>query len=300
MLAWLAGEQWKLDIYRRFDETGDPQLEPYCVAASRVLQAHGHTGRRSRAADRQDLRSRLRLRRRLGAWRRFDRSNTYTDAQVETFKAEWRTQHAATVRFWQGLESTLRRAIRTGQRVAFSNLAAEYVNGTLYLTLPSGRRLAYPEAHLEPGKFDTPQICFKDNARGGWTDTRGWFGIFIENMVQAVARDLLAASMQRLEAAGYSVVLHCHDEAVCEVPEDFGNLDEFLRLMTALPDWAAGLPLAAKAWKRDELRQAHAKPGPVKRCRQPRHLRSIRRSALCRTMPRSARLQRSTATRACA
>ena len=74
--------------------------------------------------------------------------------------------------------------------------------------------------------------------------------------MQAVARDLLAASMLRLEANGYPVVLHCHDEAVAETAEGFGSLEEFLSLMTTVPDWAAGVPLAAKAW----CRVNYAKP----------------------------------------
>ena len=261
VLAWLSGEKWKLVVYQKFDETGDPQFEPYCAAASRILKRvvtpEDETGRT--IGKTCDLA--YGFGGGLGAWRRFDRSATYTDAQVESFKTEWRAQHPATVRLWQGLESALRRALRDqGRVVVFNNLAAEYADGnSLYLTLPSGRRLTYPEAHLEPGKFGAPQIVYRDNARGGWTDQRGWFGTFTENVVQAVARDLLAAALVRLEAAGYPVVLHCHDEAVCEVLEGFGSLDEFLHLMTTLPDWAAGLPLAAKAWKRIN----YAKPQPA-------------------------------------
>src|SRR5262249_56898611 len=71
-------------------------------------------------------------------------------------------------------------------------------------------------------------------------------GLWAENIVQAVSRDLLAAAMQRLEAAGYHIVLHVHDEIVAEAPIEFGNLEEFTRLITALPDWAEGLPIAAK------------------------------------------------------
>jgi hypothetical protein len=115
------------------------------------------------------------------------------------------------------------------------------------MMLPSGRRLAYPEARMAPGKFEgTCSIRHKDNANGAWADTDSWYGTLVENAVQAVARDLLVAAMQRLEAANYKTVLHVHDEVVCEVPEDFGSEEDFLRIMCELPDWAAGLPIAGK------------------------------------------------------
>jgi DNA polymerase bacteriophage-type len=76
-------------------------------------------------------------------------------------------------------------------------------NRTLHITLPSGRRLAYPDARLVPGKFEgSRELVYRDNARGGWTDYAAWYGTLVENVVQATARDLLAAAMQRLEQAG--------------------------------------------------------------------------------------------------
>jgi DNA polymerase len=260
VLAWLAAETWKVDAYRQFDATGDPKLEPYCVTASKILRRdvtpEDEAGRQiGKVCDLA-----FGFGGGLSAWRRFDSSDSYTDVAIETMKVKWRSTHAATVRFWHALEKCLRRALRTGQRTVLGNLSAEVIDGVLYLMLPSDRRLAYPQACLVPGKHPgTAQIVFKDNARGGWSDQRGWFGSFTENVVQAVARDLLAAAMLRLEAAGYLIVLHVHDEAVCEVPKGFGSTDEFLRLMTTLPDWAAGLPVAAKAW----TRTCYAKPQPA-------------------------------------
>ena len=67
-------------------------------------------------------------------------------------------------------------------------------------------------------------------------------------MVSGIARDILAMTMLRIEAAGYPIVLHVHDEIVCEVPEGFGSTEEFTRLMTRKPAWALDLPIAAKAW----------------------------------------------------
>ena len=72
--------------------------------------------------------------------------------------------------------------------------------------------------------------------------------LWTENIVSGIARDLLADAMLRVEAAGYPIVLHVHDELVAEVPDGFGSTDEFTRLMTRKPAWALELPIAAQAW----------------------------------------------------
>src|SRR5262249_43389247 len=156
----------------QFDVTGDPALEPYCATATRILK---RTVTPDDAAGRQigktcDLA--FGYGGGLGAWRRFDTTNTYSDTQVESFKVDWRAAHSATVRFWHALENGLRRAIRDKHLITLDNFSFEVLDDALYLTLPSGRRLAYPETRLEPGRYAT-QIVFKDNARGGWSDCRG-------------------------------------------------------------------------------------------------------------------------------
>ena len=181
----------------------------------------------------------------LGAWRRFD--TTHSDAAVKRFCADWRRAHKATQFFWRALENGLHDTLRTERPNKLRSLAFTVEDGTLYLTLPSGRRLAYPEARIDAGEHG-PQIVFKDNAQGRWKDCRGWFGVFVENVVQAISRDILAAAMQRVEAAGFSITLHVHDELMAEVPGGFGSVEEFERLVTRLPGWATGLPIAAKPW----------------------------------------------------
>jgi Toprim domain/CHC2 zinc finger/DNA polymerase family A len=262
VLARLANEKWKLETYRKYDETSDPQFEPYCVLASQALKC---TVTPDDAVGRQfgktyDLAFGFGGGR--GAWRKFDTSDTYSDAEIESFKQQFRRTHRATVRYWHALERAAHRTVRTKQRTTLGNqFCFDMERGTLFMTLPSGRRLAYPEARMVPGKFEeTCNIRHKDNADGAWTDTDTWYGTLIENAVQAVARDLLVAATQRLEAAGYKVVLHVHDEIVCEVPEDFGSEEEFLRIMLELPEWAAGLPIAGKVRSGKRYAKSNAKP----------------------------------------
>jgi DNA polymerase len=247
LLAWLAGESAKLETYRRFDASGDPALEPYCATASLILKRPVTPADEPGRTIGKTCDLAFGFGGGLGAWRKFDSSDRYSDADVERFKGEWRNAHRATVRFWHGLENAIHRAIITGQPVTIGKLVCGMVGSTLQLGLPSGRKLAYPEARLGPGKFEgARQVTYKDNARGGWRDCDAWYGTFVENVVQATARDLLAASMLRLEAAGYPIAFHVHDEIVSEVPESDGSEDDFHALMLTLPPWAESLPLAAK------------------------------------------------------
>ena len=120
----------------------------------------------------------------------------------------------------------------------------------LRMTLPSGRQLAYPFPRLGVDEYQHSVVIYKDSSNGKWTDCHkgegAYGGLWTENAVQAIARDIFAAAMPRLEAAGYPIVLHVHDEIVAEVPYGFGSVDEFIRIITEVPEWAAGLPIAAK------------------------------------------------------
>jgi DNA polymerase len=183
VLSWFAGENWKLKTYQDFDATGDPALEPYCVTATRIL---GRSVTPDDEAGRQigklcDLA--------FGYAGVIAPDSTFTDAQIVTFNRQWRAAHPKIVKSWGELHRMLLRAVRTGKPQVMRNLHGEMRTGTLYLRLPSGRELAYPEARVEPGQYDD-QIVFKDNARGKWRDVRGWHGSFTENLVQAVSRDL--------------------------------------------------------------------------------------------------------------
>jgi DNA polymerase len=146
---------------------------------------------------------------------------------------------------WQAV-SNRERVVRCGQ------LLLKCTGMYLFIKLPSGRKLAYPYPTIAIEDLENEVVVFKDASAGQWRDIRhgngAYGGIWTENVVSAICRDLLAAAMLRLEKAGYRIVLHVHDEIICEVPIGFGSTDEFTKLMITPPAWALTLPIAASAW----------------------------------------------------
>jgi DNA polymerase len=257
ILGWLAGETWKLDSYRRFDATRDPRDEPYCVTACKIY--HKPPGSFDKSSPERGVGKTcdlaLSYQGGVKAWRNFD--DKFSEAEVEAFKANWRAEHPATVRFWYEIDNAAVLAVRErGQVVRCGRIDLKCAGAFLFIKLPSGRKLSYPQPRLISvnGKNGCSQqrVVFADNAAGQFKDCRygqgAYGGLWTENIVSGIARDLFSAAMQRIEAAGYPITMHTHDEVVCEVPIGFGSTDELVHLMTRKPAWALELPIAASAW----------------------------------------------------
>src|SRR6516162_138364 len=184
----------------------------------------------------------------------------------------WRDEHPAIRAFWHDLAQAARVAIRIGRPILLAPaprppIIAAFDGYALTLTLPSGRAINYPGAHLTANtRFEDgdPDIEFFDNARGQWKPDRAWFGTLAENVVQGTARDLLAAAIDRFEMRGIPVVFHCHDEVTVEIL--IGSLSdaEFLAILLELPDWAAGLPLGGKVHSGSHYLEAPKDPAVSK------------------------------------
>jgi DNA polymerase len=254
VLAWLSGEVWKLVAYQTYQRTGDTTLEPYRVIARKML--HRPADAEVSTAERQlgkgaELASGFGGS--VGAWRRIMPQDPRSDDQIRAIIQQWRDAHPAVRKFWNDLARAIRVAIRTTQPILVAPpprppIIAAFADGNLTLTLPSGRAITYPEARLVPSKYDDApsDVQFMDNAHGQWKPYRGWYGTFVENVVQGTARDLLAAAIERFETRGIPVVFHCHDEITIEVPVGSLSEEEFLAILLKLPDWATGLPLGGK------------------------------------------------------
>jgi DNA polymerase len=252
VLAWVAGEQWKLDSYRRFDATHDPRDEPYCETACRIFRVP--SGTFSKDCSERSIGKTCDLAfgyaGSVKAFRKF--SDAFTDEEVKQFNKDWRAAHPNIKKLWYRLDRAAWTAVQQRGRVVRCGVVTFKCDGIfLQLTLPSGRKLSYPQPRIIGDECEQ-HVVFADNAAGQFTDCRhgqgAYGGLWTENVVSGIARDLLADAMLRIEAAGYPIVLHVHDEVVAEVPEGFGSTDEFTRLMTRKPAWALDLPIAAKSW----------------------------------------------------
>ena len=163
--------------------------------------------------------------------------------------------HQRIVDFWYRLMRAARLSIETGETIRVMpaprpSIVTAFDGTDLNIELPSGRVINYPGARLAANeKFANAgaDIEFMDNARGKWKRVRAWHGTLVENVVQATARDLLAAAIARVEARWPgALIFHCHDEIVLEAPIGTIAAQDVLACLLEAPSWAAGLPLGGK------------------------------------------------------
>ena len=134
----------------------------------------------------------------------------------------------------------------------YKGIKFNYDGYVLTLELPSGRQLFYQSPVIGKNRFDKKTLLYMgmDQVKKTWGRVETYGGKLVENIVQAIARDILADSMLRLDAAGYKIVMHVHDEVVAEISDqgDQESLDRMCAIMGAPINWAEGLPLGADGY----------------------------------------------------
>jgi DNA polymerase len=291
VLAVLAGEQWRIDVFRTHGKIYESSaakitgksLEFYAEHKERTGSHHpdralgktaelasGYQGGvnawKNPSWDATKFFTSDRCEEYRDRWERDKRRDQYTlqDYAVQCQVWAWRRASPMVVKLWEGLETAALNAIRDpgmAQRYRLLSYVME-PDGVLYCQLPSGRRIAYHRASIGVGRFGKPNIVFwgnnSDRLKGpiGWIKMDTYGGKLTENATQAVARDILAHGMLGLDAAGYPIVMHVHDEAIAEVPEGFGSVEEYERIMSDMPTWARGWPIrAAGGWRGKRFRK---------------------------------------------
>ena len=245
VLAWFAGEQWRLDT---FAEGGDI----YCASASKMFGVpvvkHGVNGHLRQKGKIAELA--LGYGGAVGALTSMGALDMgLQEEELQPLVSQWRNSNPHITKFWWEVDTAAVKAVKERTEVAMGKLCFTYRSGILFVTLPSGRKLSYIKPRITQNRFGRESLSYE-----GVGESKKWMRIetygpkLVENIVQATARDLLAQAMLRLRNEGFEIVMHIHDEAVLEVPDGVSDVDEICRIMSEAPDWAAGLPLRADGY----------------------------------------------------
>lgn len=257
VIAWLADEHWVLNVFRThgkiYEATasqmfgipmdkikkGNPEYS-YRQKGKVATLALGYQGGTGSLISMGALRMGL------------------EEDELPDIVNRWRQSNPNIRNLWYTLDAATKEVVENGNSITLQGgklvLAKEQDtrNGLSFLTirLPSGRKLYYPEPHMGVNRFGNPSVCYMglNQTTKKWQEIETYGGKIAENCTQAVARDCLAEAIERLEAAGYPVVFHIHDEVVIDAPIDKADLDDVVRIMSEPPRWAPDLPMNADGW----------------------------------------------------
>ena len=249
VIAWYAGEQWRLDVFKTHGKI-------YEASASQMFHVPIESIKKG-----SDLRQKGKIAElalgyggSVGAITSMDKSKSIPEEELPGLVKSWRNANPNITEFWWDCDKAAKKAISERTTVCMQfGLKFIYNPGVLFIQLPSGRKLAYIKPKIEMGKFDKHIITYEgmEQTSKQWTTLETYGPKLVENIVQATARDCLSEAMFNVEAAGYEVVFHVHDELIMDVPKDFGKLEEVNEIFGKPISWAPGLPLKADGYECD-------------------------------------------------
>jgi DNA polymerase bacteriophage-type len=250
VLAWLAHEQWRLEVFRTHGKIYEASASKMFKVPLESIGKGSELRQRGKVAELA-----LGYQGGVGAIRTMDTAGKLADlpdSEVKAMVDAWRRANPAITQFWEKVENAAKGAIETMSKQHTHGLLFRMKGNTLMIDLPSGRSLCYHNARLERDAYGRRKLLYEgmDQTTKQWGKVDSYGGKLVENIVQAIARDLLAEGLYRLEQEGIPVIMHVHDEVVCEVPvENAKNILEKVNKLLSNPvSWAADLPLAAEGF----------------------------------------------------
>ena len=245
VLAWLSGEQWRLDVFTSHGKIYEASASSMFHVPMEEITKGSPLRQKGKLAELG-----LGFGGAAGALISMGALDMgLTEDELPPLVAAWRKANPHITQFWWDVDAAAVKAVTEKQKTKVGKIIFEYKSGILFITLPSGRKLSYVKPRMAVNKFGRDGLTYE-----GISENKKWSRIetygpkLVENIVQGTARDLLAEAMLRVEKKGYPIVMHCHDEIIAEVPEGIGSVDEMCEIMAVQPEWAAGLPLRADGY----------------------------------------------------
>lgn len=276
VIAEIAGEAWRQEVFRTHGKIYEMSAALGSgIPLEEILAYKEQTGQHHQLRKTYKIQElALGFGGWLGSMKAFGAEGT--DEELKRSILAWRDASPAVVELWggqqrnwkteyYGVEGMFVLAVcNPGAVFEYRGIQFQMRGTVLFLRLLSGREMAYHRPLLYPSdrRKGTYTISYEGwnsnpkNGATGWTRMETYGAKLVENIVQGTARDIQWFGIRALEAAGYPIVLHVYDEDVAEVPEGFGSIEEFERIMSTMPAWAAGWPVKAKGgWRGKRYRK---------------------------------------------
>ena len=245
VIAWLAGEKWRQDVFAEGKDI-------YCASASQMfgvpVEKHGINGHLRQKGKIAELA--LGYGGSVGALKAMGALEMgLQEDELPALVSAWRQANPKIVQFWWAVDRAVMDAVSKKTTTKTHGIVFSARSGMLFITLPSGRQLAYVKPKIGENKFGGSCITYE--GVGGtkkWERLESYGPKFVENIVQATSRDILCYAMQTLRCC--SIVMHIHDEVVIEADRRM-SLQAVCDQMGRTPPWAKGLQLRADGYETD-------------------------------------------------
>lgn len=244
VIAWIAGEHWRQEV---FANGGDI----YCASASQMfhvpVEKHGVNGHLRQKGKIAELA--LGYGGSVGALKAMGALNYgLQEDELKPLVDAWRLSNPHITKLWWDVDKAASTCVRERTATEIHGIHFYYQSGMMFVVLPSGRQLVYVKPKMGLNRFGNESVTYEGvGEQKKWLRLESYGPKFVENIVQATARDILAEAMLRLNAAGYRIVMHIHGEAVIEAPPET-ELDNICTVMGETPQWAKGLLLRADGY----------------------------------------------------
>lgn len=245
VIAWLAGEDWRQRVFADGKDI-------YCASASQMfgvpVEKHGINGHLRQKGKIAELA--LGYGGSVGALKAMGALEMgLQEEELKPLVDAWRTANPMIVKLWWAVDDAVMTAIRMKSSAETHGIRFTCRSGMLFITLPSGRQLSYVKPRIGENQFGSPAATYMGtNAARQWDRLESYGPKFVENIVQAISRDILCYAMQTLRCC--SIVAHVHDELIIEVDPRM-SLEAVCEQMGRTPPWAPGLQLRADGYATD-------------------------------------------------
>lgn len=242
VIAWLAGERWRMEAFSQ-------GADIYCASASRMfgvpVEKHGINGHLRQKGKIAELA--LGYGGSVGALTAMGALDMgLTEDELKPLVDSWRSTNPNITNLWWSVGDAVITAVKQKCKTTAYGIVFEAKSGMLFITLPSGRKLSYVKPRIGENKFGGESVTYEGvGSTKKWERLESYGPKFVENIIQATARDLLMNAIKNLE--GFSIVAHVHDEVIIEAPPET-SLDDVCKIMSQVPEWAAGLILNADGY----------------------------------------------------